>query len=190
MTRLYAQPYDISATGFYFATIEEYDRKVAACRNDFGDLVEEFEIQFIDGDEIDAALATAIGLHQGRIAAFLNGVEAWDDHQKRVVIIAAGECCYSFDPLDDDPDAFDVDLYPVETMREFAGYCVENGWFGPIPDALQCYSDLDSIARDLSVDYCETVIAGERCVYGRAAIYRATGRYRGKSACHPDHDRR
>ena len=47
MTQLHAQPYDISASGFYFDSLEDYQAKAAKARNDYGDPVEEFEIQFI-----------------------------------------------------------------------------------------------------------------------------------------------
>lgn len=46
---LYAQPYDIDATGFYFSTLEEYETKAGARRNHYGMPVEEYEIQLIDG---------------------------------------------------------------------------------------------------------------------------------------------
>ena len=36
MTELFAQPYDISAQGFYFQTAEEYQEKSAKTKNDFG----------------------------------------------------------------------------------------------------------------------------------------------------------
>lgn len=52
MTTLYAQPYDISATGFYFDTADQYAEKVVKVKNDYGQPVEEFEIQFIDGEMI------------------------------------------------------------------------------------------------------------------------------------------
>ena len=64
MTQLYAQPYDLSAIGFYFETAEEYTAKADALRNDYGEPVEEFEIQFIDGDDIDSELAKSVGLTQ------------------------------------------------------------------------------------------------------------------------------
>ena len=59
MTTLFAQPYDITIGGFFFETIEDYVAKAAALRNSFGDPVEEFEIQFTDGLEINAQLADA-----------------------------------------------------------------------------------------------------------------------------------
>lgn len=45
MTTLFAQPYDISATGFYFDDYVTYQSKVSALVNEHGDPVEEFEIQ-------------------------------------------------------------------------------------------------------------------------------------------------
>ena len=80
MTVLYAQPYDLSATGFYFESVEEYDDKRQKSVNDFGLSVEEFEIQFIDGEQIDCELAHAIGIHQGNFAAFMDLCDELDDH--------------------------------------------------------------------------------------------------------------
>jgi len=37
--------------------------------------------------------------------------------------------------------------------------------FGDIPERLQFYIDYDAIARDLSADYSETVIAGDALIY-------------------------
>jgi hypothetical protein len=68
MTRLYAQPYDISAHGFYFETAAEYNEKASKLRNSYGWPVEEFELQFIDGESIDAKLFEALGVHQGNFA--------------------------------------------------------------------------------------------------------------------------
>ncbi len=93
-TILHAQPYDLAAAGFYFETTEEFAAKSAALRNDYGDPVEEFEIQFIDGDAIDCDLAKAIGVNQANISQFFACVEAWGDHDKTKVIIAVGECGY------------------------------------------------------------------------------------------------
>ena len=162
---LYAHPYDLSATGFLFKSAEEYAAKAAQAVNDHGQPAEEFEIQFIDGEALDAAVAEAVGLHQGDIAAFFVAVEEWDDHQKRVVIIAVGECGYSFDLAKDNPDAFDLDIYEGMSLRDLAEHFVEEGLFGEIPERLAFYLDYDAIARDLAVDYAETEIAGIRLTY-------------------------
>ncbi len=70
MTQLYAQPYDLSATGFFFETTEEFDARAKALRNDYGQRVEEFELQFTDGEAIDCDLAKAIGINQANFAQF------------------------------------------------------------------------------------------------------------------------
>lgn len=163
-TVLYAQPYDIDATGFAFESAEEYRVKAGSLVNRFGQKVEEFEIQFIDGKPIDAVLAKAIGLHQGDLVAFFGVVERWDEHQKQAAIISAGECGYRIG-WDSDPDDLDLDIYEMESLRELAEHFVEDGLFGDIPERLVPYLDLDAIARDLGCDYAETEIAGTRLVY-------------------------
>ncbi|MGH1416954.1 MAG: antirestriction protein ArdA [Pelagimonas sp.] len=164
MTQLHAQPYDLAASGFYFETAEEYTEKAAKLRNDYGDPVEEFEIQFIDGERIDCALAAAIGLYQSNITQFFKAVEDWDDDQKTRVILAVAECGYDF-TADTQPDDFDLEIYPVETLRELAEQFVEEGLFGDIPERLQFYIDYDAIARDLGMDYAEAEVAGTRLIY-------------------------
>ena len=161
MTQLYAQPYDISATGFYFETAEEYKKSVNALRNEYGDPVEEFEIQFIEGEFIDCDLAKAIGLNQANFARFFEIVDEWEKQQ---VILAVGECGYQFDD-GTAPDDFDIDVYDVNSMRELAEQFVEEGLFGDIPERLQFYIDYDAIARDLAVEYSEAVIANSRIIY-------------------------
>lgn len=165
MTLFYAQPYDISAIGFYFASMEEYDTKTAACRNNFGGQVEEFEIQFIEGEDVDAALFRALGVHQGNVQHFIERIEEWDDREKQCLIIAVGECGYPFNLESDSPDDFDIDLYFEDSMHDLAVLFVDDGLFGDIPDNIRCYLDYDAIARDLSADYSETHIAGVNIIY-------------------------
>lgn len=162
---LYAQPYDISACGFSFSSFDDYAARVAVARNEAGNPVEEFDIQFIDGEAIDCALAAAIGLSQANIKAFFEIVEEWNEFEKRIIIIAVGECGYSFEPGKTVPEDFDLEIYPCDSMRDFASSCIEDGWFGEIPEILAPYIDLDAIARDLAMEYAEITIAGEHVVY-------------------------
>lgn len=161
---LYAQPYDISAEGFYFTDAEDYARKAAAARNAFGLPVEEFEIQFIDGDLLDCDLARAMGLNQANLARFLAWAAEWDEHEKIVAIVAAQACGHDLGP-DTDPDDLDVDIYRLASMRELAEQFVEEGLFGDIPEQLRFYIDHEAIARDLAMDYGEAIIGGERLIY-------------------------
>lgn len=168
MSQFYAQPYDLDATGFYFETAEDYAAKAAALRNRYGAPVEEFEIQFIDGEAIDAELAQAVGLYQNTIAAFIACAEAWDEDDKRKAIIATAELGAPIALEISEPEQIDIDLYEGVTMRELAEQFVDDGLFGDIPDSLASYIDYDAIARDLAMDYGETVIAGVSLIYRSA----------------------
>src|ERR1700734_4087084 len=164
-TIFFAQPYDISATGFYFSSVEGFQKQSARVRDAFSLPVEEYEIQFIDGDELDAALFKAVSVHQGEIGAFLDAYDNLNPDQKQKIIIAVGECGCSFDLKTGDPDKLDVDLYEMDSLRELAEHFVDEGLFGEIPESVKNHLDYDSIARDLSVDYTETVIGGTSLIY-------------------------
>jgi antirestriction protein len=165
MAMFYAQPYDIHASGFYFEDAETYRSKITSITNDYGDPVEEFEIQFIDGEDLDCELSKALCSHQGNVVAVMKAMEDWEEHQKLAVIIVAGECGYSFDPAKDEPDSLDVTIYHVDSLKELAEQFAEEGLFGEVPENLRFYIDYDAMARDLGADYVETTIAGERLVY-------------------------
>lgn len=165
MTKLYAQPYDISASGFYFETVEEYNTQASKLRNSYGQPVEEFELQFIDGEGIDAALFKALGVHQGNFPAYLEAVEEWGEGDKIKAIIAVGEAGYKFDLGKDTPDQFDIDLYELNSLKDLAEQFVEEGLFGEIPAAIQNYLDYDAIARDLGMDYSEIRIDDTNYIY-------------------------
>lgn len=165
MTELYAQPYDVSATGFYFTKPSEYAFAASSNKNAAGDPVEEYEIQFIDGEAIDCALARVWGLNQANVAEFLEAVDDWDEDDKHRYIIAVGECGYSHDELARAPERIDLQLYALSSMRELAEQFVEEGLFGEIPERLQFYIDFDAIARDLAIDYSEVTIAGTHFIF-------------------------
>ncbi|MEL6171495.1 MAG: antirestriction protein ArdA [Pseudomonadota bacterium] len=162
--QLHAQPYDLAAAGFYFETYEDYAEKAAKLQNDYGEPVEEFEIQFIDGEHIDCDLAKAIGINQANLKQYFEAVEDWDDHDKTRVILAVGECGYSFDD-NIQPQDFDLDIYECDSLRDLAEQFVDEGLFGDIPERLQFYLDYDAIARDLGMDYAEATVAGKRLIY-------------------------
>jgi len=165
MTQFHAQPYDLAATGFYFEDAETYSSKIRTIKNDYGEAVEEFEIQFIDGEQIDCDLAKAWGINQANILKFMAIVDEWDEDQKTRFILAVGEGGYSFDPDTVDPDDYEVDIYHLDNMKALAEQFVDEGLFGDIPERLTYYIDLDAIARDLSMDYSEAEIAGQRLIY-------------------------
>ncbi len=165
MAKYYAQPYALSATGFYFDDAETYKAKINSIKNDYGESVEEFEIQFVDGETIDCELCKAMGLYQSNILSVMEKLEEWSDDEKTILIIAVGECGYDFDIETVSPYDFDVDLYEVGNLKELAYQFVDDGLFGDIPENISHYLDYDAIARDLGVDYSETTINGKGYVY-------------------------
>lgn len=162
MTTFFAQPYSIDATGFYFETAHEFQEAAKANRDRWGQEVEEYEIQFIDGETIDAALARAYDISQANLSEVIDFIDMAEDHEKVALIIAIGECGYDSSCNISD---IDLDVYQRDSLRELAEQFVDDGLFGEIPDRLRFYLDMDLIARDLGMDYSETEIAGTRYIY-------------------------
>jgi len=80
---LYANPYDTSQTGFYFKDFDEFQEKFDAKYKK--SRVEEYEIDFIDGDEIAQLLFEGMKVHQGNIEEYfekLEQVEDMEDYEK------------------------------------------------------------------------------------------------------------
>ncbi len=165
MTTLYALPYDISASGFYFKSVDEFQKKFAENKSEEGYPIEEYEIQFIDGETIDAQLFNALYVNQVNYGYFLAACDEWDDDQKAKVIIAVGEVGYEFDLESDTPDKFEIDIYEMDSLKELAEHFVDEGILGEIPDNMRYYFDYEAFARDLAVEYSETTIAGKKLIY-------------------------
>lgn len=166
MTKLYAQPYNIEAKGFFFESAQEFRKRSANLKDRFGQPVEEFEVQFIDGDDkIDADFARAFHLHQGNLERFFECVEDWEEPYKIRFIIAVGECGYHFGADKFELEDLEIDIYELNTMRELAELFVDDGLFGEVPKSFENYIDYDAIARDLAIDYAETDIAGQHIIY-------------------------
>ena len=146
----YAQPYDISARGFFFSSAEEYTKEASTKTNTCGMQIEEFEVQFIEGERIDAELFQAMEVSQADISAYFEAVVEWDGSQKLRAIVAVRECGALLG-LGDDPDALNIDFYDVQSLRELVEQFVEEGCYGDIPENLQFYIDYDAIERDLAV---------------------------------------
>ena len=160
---LCATPYNIDAPFFYFSTLEEYESRVAKLTDRYGQPVEEFMIDFIDGSRLDSELAQATKLDQCNFVKFLEAVDEWENHEKTIAIIAMGED--SSLSLDDDPHLRDVSIYDAQDLTDLAEQFVDDGLFGEIPDRLIHYIDYEAIGRDLRFDYHETTVAGENFFY-------------------------
>jgi hypothetical protein len=166
MTLFYAQPHNTSVEGFYFKTLDQYREKSSGLTDSFGQPVEEFEIQFIDGGQMPCELFEAWKPGQIEIGRFTDACENWSEEAFLMAIIALRDLGYRPDDVLDDPENLPITLYRVDSLKDLAQDFVEEGLFGDIPERLASYLDYEAIARDLSIDgYCETIVAGERLVF-------------------------
>lgn len=166
MTLFYAQPCDRSVEGFFFETIEQFERHMAELTDSFGNRIEEVEIGFVEGGHADFEMFEVWRPDAASLNAYLDAIQNWPIETKQIYIIAVGSGHYAHDEVADDPAAVDVTIYHVFSLRELAEQFVEEGLFGDIPERLQNYIDYDAIARDLHHDgYREFISAGERLIY-------------------------
>jgi|SRR5450830_346446 len=139
--RLHATPYNLDAIGFYFTNAEEYETKSSTHLDSYGNLVEEFEIQFIDGD--DAALFNACGIDQSNLSTWFNDIEFLQDHEKVSLYYLVAVAGYTLDQAIgklDEPSITESSLLDAATELFDECYLV--------PDAISYYIDYDKFARD------------------------------------------
>lgn len=142
-TTLYAQPYSLAATGFYFYDLTDYETKAAALRDDSGNPVEEFEIQYIDGD--DGELFAACGINQANLEKWFDDVEPLDDHEKAALFYLVSEVGYY---LADALDKIEDVCLQEATLEEAATELFDEIYAHDIPENLRCYIDYERFARD------------------------------------------
>ena len=152
MTRLHATPYNLDAAGFYFESLEDYQTKSEKHLDRFGSLVEEFEIQFIDGD--DAELFNPCGINQSNLNTWFDVIELMSKSEKLSLYYLVSVANYSLEQaLDkiDEPSIYDGNL--LEAATELFDEC----YLPSVPDNIKYYIDYEKFARDciLSGDMCE-----------------------------------
>ena len=141
----HATPYDISASGFYFTNLEEYRAQAASHRNAFGDPVEEYEIQFIDGDHPE--LFRVLGINQATLHLWFEHFEDLDAQDAVKAIYLAD---YVGTPIEDIPAALDDVMLFEGTAQDYAeSYIEDTGLLNEIPENLRYYFDIKTFARDM-----------------------------------------
>lgn len=151
-TTIFAHPYNMDACGFYFHSAAEFEEKAEALRDRYGNPVEEFEIQFIDGD--DGALFDACGINQSNLSTWFDDIEGRDEHEKAALFFLTGTLGYGLDAALDKID--DVILFHGDA-QEAAEELFNDCYAHAIPDNLRCYFDMEKFARDLEIggDFAE-----------------------------------
>lgn len=139
MTNIYhAQPYDISKAGFYFSDMSSYEAGVEASG------AEEFELQFIDGD--DSALFNACSINQANLEEWLDAVETLDDHEKvSLFYLMNNNICSN---LSDAISTIDDVSISQCSLRDAAEELFDECYLHDVPEFLRSYIDYDKFARD------------------------------------------
>lgn len=134
----HAQPYDISKTGFYFTDMPSYEAGVEASG------AEEFELQFIDGD--DAELFKACSVNQSNLEEWFDDVETLDDHEKVSLFYLMDNniCSDLSDSISKIDDVSISQCSLIDAAEELFDEC----YLQDVPESVRAYIDYDKFARD------------------------------------------
>ena len=146
MTKLYANPYNIDAAGFYFESADEFTEKSQNLTDRYSNLLEEFEIDFIDGD--DAALFNACGINQANLSLYFEDIEPLNETDKAALYFLLSDLGYGL------PDAlekvYEVSLYEGKLL-DAAGELFDECYLHKMPEQIRYYVDYEKFARDCEV---------------------------------------
>ena len=148
--------------GFYFKTYEEYCQKAEKHTNAYGQPVEEFEIQFIDGDNYE--LFNALRINQANLNEWFETYEDMDDEDAAKVIYLFDHLGYTTYTAGDIQDKLDdITLFEGTAIEYAEQYLEETGILNEIPQHLRYYFDTEAYARDLFAggDITEVTIMGK-----------------------------
>lgn len=139
----HATPYNLDAAGFYFESIDEYQSKSECHLDRYGNAVEEFEIQFIDGN--DAALFEACAINQSNLNVWFDDVDTLSESNKINLYYLVGCAGYT---LGKGLDKLDEPSIYQGALKEAATELFDECWLNSIPESIRYYINYDSFARD------------------------------------------
>ena len=168
MATYFANPYDITAHGFYFETWEEYEEKSQEMM-EREHPVEEFEIEIIDADCDQIRLFNALEISQATLEDWFSPSE-WDEGNLDEYEVAAA--CFLAEMDNYGPRQIDRDM--IEDCSPFKGDLVEwaeefidsTGMLDNVPEEFRRYFDVEAWAQDaeLSGDVAEFQFCGDTWV--------------------------
>ncbi|AOR66218.1 hypothetical protein BBJ41_00870 [Burkholderia stabilis] len=150
---LYANPYDIEARGFRFTSLEDYNAKYAANRNGWGGVVEEYSIEFLDGNDEDSDLFAQLRVNQGTLSTWFDLMDRdLSTEQKAALAWLVGDRGAK---LDDALDQLDDVMIQCGELNDVGGELFEELYaeeLGKLPEALRYYFDSDAWTRDAKLN--------------------------------------
>lgn len=143
--QLYANPYDTSANGFYFDSLEDYEKKYEKNLP-----VEEYEIDFIDGTDEEAALFKVAHITQANLAEWFDGIDQLKDYEMAAAffLLENGNVSSFSEAIEkaDQQSVTEGDIQKyVEEYIDSMGGPAELG-----KETLQNYFDYEAFARDMN----------------------------------------
>ncbi|MQR02339.1 antirestriction protein ArdA [Glaciimonas soli] len=138
----YAQPYNITVDGFFFEDYEEYETKAAALRDSFGYPVEEFEIQYISGN--DGELFDACSISQGSLHLWFEQIIDLDIEQQAALFYL----CNNGHSLTEALQKIDDVCLSTCSLSDAASEFFDECYLQDLPSAISMYIDYDAFARD------------------------------------------
>ena len=126
-----------------FKSMEEYKDKASNLRNDFGEPVEEFAIEFIDGTV--SALFNSIGDHCGMEKWF----DCFEDLDEDEYIKACYLAQIGYDPDEILSKLEDVYLFEGTALEYAYDYIDSCGMLDDAPDIAKRYFNYEAFADDL-----------------------------------------
>lgn len=143
MSTFFAQPYSMDAVGFYFEALESYAVKSESLMDAFGNPVEEFEIQFIDGD--DCELFSVCRINQGNLAVWFDDVADLSDQEKTALFYLCSVSGYS---LENALDKMEEVNLSEGNLKDVAEALFDEFYLNDVPESVRAYIDYEKYARD------------------------------------------
>ena len=158
--QLYANPYNSTVAGFYFATYDEYQSKSSVHVDSFGLPVEEYEIEYIEGEL--PQLFNACNIDQCTLKLWFDEIEMMDKHDQI-------ELFFRCDNLSQEPQEAiyelnsDGSITTGSALYYAYSYIDDSGILNTLPENIQKYFDFEAFASDLeySGDITEFSYDGE-----------------------------
>lgn len=146
MTNQYfANPFNTGVCGFYFTDYADYLEQADNLKDSFGMPVEEFSLEFIDGD--NAELFNSLGINQANLQDWFERYEQLeDDDLIRAIYLAEYLNVDMSDILD---QLEDVMLFEGDSKSYTENYIEDTGLLDEMPENLRYYFDTEAFARDM-----------------------------------------
>lgn len=153
MTELFANPYDTSVTGFHFTSNEEYQDKSSKLINDYGHPIEEFEIEFIEGDLSE--LFSVCNITQCTLDLWFDDIESLTEPEQTEIYYRCDQLGEATQQALNNINS-DGYIFSGSALDYALEYINDLGIIDCIPESIQRYFNHEAYARDLELNGCIT----------------------------------